>query len=166
MLMQDMLTGYVHEVPDSQLYGYDDVVYDGLGNPVGIAPLLMAALPAIMPMLTNILNPARSNGPAPPAALPTLPSPPPATPPPPATLQPPEPAPIPSAAPPYVMQPPEPPYEPPMPPYPMGPMRPMPDGFPMPPNLQPGPGYPFATRRYRLRLRRRRSNVSSRSLYR
>jgi hypothetical protein len=64
MLMQDMLTGYLHEVPDSQLYEYNEVVYDGLGNPVGIAPLIMAALPALMPMLSNILKPAAPPSPA------------------------------------------------------------------------------------------------------
>src|SRR4030095_4588181 len=46
MLVQDTLTGYIHEVPDSQLYetNYGEspeqmaegqMVYDGLGNPVG-----------------------------------------------------------------------------------------------------------------------------------
>jgi hypothetical protein len=52
------------------------------------------------------------------------------------------------------------------------PMRPMPDGFPIGPNAQPGmpgPGHPFAGRRYRPRLRRRKKemiNASSRSFYR
>ena len=41
MLVRDMLTGYLHEVPDAQLYGLsgidglDQVLYDGLGNPLG-----------------------------------------------------------------------------------------------------------------------------------
>jgi hypothetical protein len=59
MLVQDTLTGYFHEVPDSQVYGpqyaeYPEpmgkVVYDGLGNPVGLsflAPLAAKILPAI-----------------------------------------------------------------------------------------------------------------------
>ena len=42
MLVQDSLTGYFHEVPDHHVAGhggyggYGHVVYDGLGNPVGI----------------------------------------------------------------------------------------------------------------------------------
>jgi|SRR5882672_2422936 len=42
MLVQDSLTGYFHEVPDHNVAGYGgyggygQVVYDGLGNPVGI----------------------------------------------------------------------------------------------------------------------------------
>jgi hypothetical protein len=171
MLMQDMLTGYLHEVPDSQLYEYNEVVYDGLGNPVGIAPLIMAALPALMPMLSNILKPAAPPSPA------LLPPPVQALP-----LPPPEPPPI-------LPRPPEPSFQPPMPPppYPMSPvpgefpmrpmsdgfpMRPMPDGFPIGPNTQPGmpgPGHPFAARRYRPRLRRRKkemTNASSRPFYR
>ena len=59
MLVQDTLTGYFHEVPDSQVYGpqyaeypepMGEVVYDGLGNPVGLsflAPLAAKILPAI-----------------------------------------------------------------------------------------------------------------------
>ena len=66
MLVQDTLTGYFHEVPDTQLYGpqygeypepMGEVVYDGFGNPVGLpflapvaaalAPLAAKALPAI-----------------------------------------------------------------------------------------------------------------------
>ena len=46
MLVQDTLTGYLHEVPDSQDYGaylceppdqMAEVAYDGFGNPVGLA---------------------------------------------------------------------------------------------------------------------------------
>ena len=66
MLVQDTLTGYLHEVPDTQLYETDyseypeplgEVLYDGFGNPVGLpflaplaaalAPLAAKALPAI-----------------------------------------------------------------------------------------------------------------------
>jgi hypothetical protein len=43
MLVQDHL-GYVHEVPEHHMGG---VVFDGLGNPVGLFPALAAALPAI-----------------------------------------------------------------------------------------------------------------------
>ena len=173
MLMQDMRTGYLHEVPDSQLYEYNEVLYDGLGNPVGIAPLIMAALPALMPMLSNIFNP-----PAPPAP-PTPPPPVQALPP--ATLPPPQPSPGPMSPAPYPMQPPEPSFQPmgpapgefPMRSRPDGfPMRPMPGEFPMDPNAKPGmvgPGHPFAGRRYRPRLRRRKKemiNASSRPFYR
>jgi hypothetical protein len=41
MLVRDMLTGYLHEVPEAQLYGLPElggvnqVLYDGLGNPLG-----------------------------------------------------------------------------------------------------------------------------------
>jgi hypothetical protein len=49
MLVQDTLTGYFHEVPDSQLYDVDfaefpeaygeaQMVYDGFGNPIGMVP--------------------------------------------------------------------------------------------------------------------------------
>jgi hypothetical protein len=39
MLVQDSQTGYFHEVPDHHVAGYGgygQVIYDGLGNPVGI----------------------------------------------------------------------------------------------------------------------------------
>jgi hypothetical protein len=67
MLVQDTLTGYLHEVPDSQLYEPEyaeypepmgEVAYDGFGNPVGLAflaplaaklaPLALARLPGIL----------------------------------------------------------------------------------------------------------------------
>jgi hypothetical protein len=58
MLVQDHL-GYVHDVPDSRMGG---VVFDGLGNPVGLFPALAAMLPAIgglvskaIPAISNIL---------------------------------------------------------------------------------------------------------------
>lgn len=59
MLVQDTLTGYLHEVPDAQMYGSQygeypepvgEVVYDGFGNPVGLpflAPLAAKLLPTI-----------------------------------------------------------------------------------------------------------------------
>lgn len=59
MLVQDTLTGYLHEVPDAQLYEPEyaeypepmgEVVYDGFGNPVGLpflAPLAAKALPVL-----------------------------------------------------------------------------------------------------------------------
>ena len=53
MLVQDTLTGAVHEVPESQLYEADyaespeqmaegQILYDGLGNPVGFSFLKKA----------------------------------------------------------------------------------------------------------------------------
>ncbi|HXW06497.1 MAG TPA: hypothetical protein VD833_14770 [Vicinamibacterales bacterium] len=54
MLVQDGLTGYLHEVPDPQLYEYDEV-YDNLGSPVGLFPAIAAALPALAPALGKIL---------------------------------------------------------------------------------------------------------------
>ena len=53
MLVQDTLTGAVHEVPESQLYEADyaespeqmaegQILYDGLGNPVGFSLLKRA----------------------------------------------------------------------------------------------------------------------------
>jgi hypothetical protein len=83
MLMQDPLTGRLHEIPDQpyrsrlgaygqfhqpqwggypQQYGYspqrvsNQVLYDGLGNPVGIFPILAALAPLaakVAPMLAK-----------------------------------------------------------------------------------------------------------------
>jgi hypothetical protein len=63
MLAQDPVTGQLYEVPDSQLYeadyaeypemmGEPPVVYDGLGNPVGILPFLA---PALAPAAARLL---------------------------------------------------------------------------------------------------------------
>ena len=68
MLYQDQLTGMLHEVPDGQVYGWGlgedpygmgeaQMVYDGLGNPLGwgffkkIGGLLKKALPIATSML-------------------------------------------------------------------------------------------------------------------
>jgi hypothetical protein len=62
MLVQDTLTGYFHEVPDGQLYetGYGEypdqigegqVLFDGLGNPVGFLPFI----PKIASLATSVL---------------------------------------------------------------------------------------------------------------
>lgn len=68
MLYQDTLTGMLHEVPDGQVYGYGlgedpygvgeaQMVYDGLGNPLGwgffkkIGGLLKKAVPLATSML-------------------------------------------------------------------------------------------------------------------
>ncbi len=80
MLVQDNLTGYVHEVPDDQIYGYDDYdeypdetvgeypeeigeeVYDGMGNPLGFS-----FLPKIFRGITNLF---RRPSPSPPPVAP------------------------------------------------------------------------------------------------
>jgi hypothetical protein len=77
MLVQDTLTGYLHEVPDSQAYGSymgelpdhmgeGQVLYDGFGNPVGLpflapiasalAPMAAKALPGVVRGLTGSLR--------------------------------------------------------------------------------------------------------------
>jgi hypothetical protein len=77
MLVQDTLTGYLHEVPDSQAYGgylgelpdqmgEGQVLYDGFGNPVGLpflapiasalAPMAAKALPGVVRGLTGSLR--------------------------------------------------------------------------------------------------------------
>ena len=68
MLVQDTLTGYLHEVPDSQAYGAylgelpeqtGEVVYDGLGNPVGLAflaPLAAKLAPMALKRLPGIFR--------------------------------------------------------------------------------------------------------------
>jgi|SRR5882724_12029626 len=58
MLVRDRL-GYIHNVPDRAAYGSQEVVYDGLGNPVGLAflaPLLSALGPALTSALPSIVG--------------------------------------------------------------------------------------------------------------
>src|SRR5262245_58610014 len=104
MLIQDSLTGRLHEIPDQlyrsylgecgQLYeqryqqGYGhsphyaagQVVYDGLGNPVGIFPLLAKLAPLaakVLPVITQALPVISSLLPgAAPAPAPAPPAPP------------------------------------------------------------------------------------------
>src|SRR5262249_24265116 len=69
MLVQDTLSGYLHEVPDHFYNGYfgevpefaqAPVVLDGLGYPVGLpflpalAPILSSALPAVSGLLSKL----------------------------------------------------------------------------------------------------------------
>lgn len=71
MLAQDPVTGYLHEMPDGQVYGVDEmgypmaglgeapVLYDGLGNPVGLpflAPIAAALAPALAPMAGKLIG--------------------------------------------------------------------------------------------------------------
>lgn len=72
MLVQDTLTGSLHEVPDSQPYGaylgelpdqMGEVAYDGFGNPVGLAflaPLAAKFAPTALKALPGIFRGARS----------------------------------------------------------------------------------------------------------
>jgi hypothetical protein len=72
MLVQDTLTGSLHEVPDSQPYGaylgelpdqMREVAYDGFGNPVGLAflaPLAAKFAPTALKALPGIFRGARS----------------------------------------------------------------------------------------------------------
>ena len=164
MLIQDSLTGRLHEVPDQlyrsylgecgRLYGQQypqgyghsphyvqgQVVYDGLGNPVGIAPLLAMLAPLaakvlpviadkvlpvvskILPAISNILpgaapeptpqpQPAPAPQPQPPTAMSPAPAPP--------TMETPVPMPIQTPAQPVMATP------------GMAPFRPMPVPYPM-----------------------------------
>lgn len=63
MLVQDALTGYLHEVPETQLYEPEyaeypepmgEVVYDGFGNPVGL-PFLAPIAAALAPMAAKAI---------------------------------------------------------------------------------------------------------------
>jgi hypothetical protein len=65
MLVQDTLTGYIHEVPDSQLYetNYGEspeqmaegqMVYDGLGNPVGFLKSLKRFASRLAPIVSQL----------------------------------------------------------------------------------------------------------------
>lgn len=66
MVIRDPYSGFLHEVnegPDLSEYDMGEVVYDGLGNPVGVLPalipLITSALPALaktaLPAITSIL---------------------------------------------------------------------------------------------------------------
>jgi len=94
MLVQDALTGALHEVPEGALYGdpygeypeqLGEPVYDGLGNPVGfsfLAPLASALLPKVASIIPSIASKVLPQvgrivgsltGMAPPAAPPVAP---------------------------------------------------------------------------------------------
>jgi|SRR5262249_7802058 len=70
MLIRDRL-GYVHQVPDPQVYGFQHVGYDGLGNPVGlpILPLITSLAPVVGDLLGNLLG-KKGGGEVPPPAAP------------------------------------------------------------------------------------------------
>lgn len=87
MLVRDPYSGFLHEVdegPDLSEYDMGEVVYDGLGNPVGLLPALLplitSALPALLPKITGLIsNLAPGGAPRPPgsAAIPVAPTTPP-----------------------------------------------------------------------------------------
>ena len=67
MLYQDTLTGMLHEVPDSQVNGWGlaedpygvgeaQMLYDGLGNPLGWG-FLKKLVKRAMPFATSMLGP-------------------------------------------------------------------------------------------------------------
>ena len=62
MLVQDTLTGALHDVPDVAGYGYygepaDTMgeLYDGFGNPVGFLPFLAPLAAKLLPAISNVL---------------------------------------------------------------------------------------------------------------
>ena len=72
MLVRDSLTGFLHEVPDYRLHGarygqfhqapdlsqYDagEMVYDGLGNPVGFLPALASLIGGALPSIGKLVS--------------------------------------------------------------------------------------------------------------
>jgi hypothetical protein len=62
MLVQDTLTGALHDVPDVTGYGFygepaDTMgeLYDGFGNPVGFLPFLAPLAAKLLPAISNVL---------------------------------------------------------------------------------------------------------------
>lgn len=62
MLVQDTLTGALHDVPEVSGYGYYGEpgesmgeVYDGFGNPVGFLPFLAPLAAKLLPAVSNLL---------------------------------------------------------------------------------------------------------------
>jgi hypothetical protein len=73
MLVRDQYSGTLHEVPDLGEYDVGEVVYDGFGNPVAIAPPGLAfdeglsgtlGLPFLLPLLPAIASAASAAIPA------------------------------------------------------------------------------------------------------
>lgn len=111
MLAQDPYTGNVHDVPYPQVPGFGQVLYDGLGNPVGgLFDSLLSPIKSLVgniPIVGGLVNSLLPGGAPPPPPMPAMPVP---VAPPPAYAQPAYPSPFPS-------------------PYPMGGM--MPSGLPL-----------------------------------
>jgi hypothetical protein len=95
MLAQDPFTGNVHEVPYPQVPGFGQVLYDGLGNPVGgLFDSLLSPIKSLVgniPIVGGLVNSLLPGGAPPPAAM---------VPPPPVYAQP-SPYPSPYAQPPF-----------------------------------------------------------------
>src|SRR6476646_8503472 len=83
MIVQDSLTGALHQVPDQFAgYGgyadYGDVVYDGYGNPLGfpplaaLLPLAMKAAPMAAKWLQRLKSHRRPAHPPPPVHRPPV----------------------------------------------------------------------------------------------
>lgn len=61
MLVRDPYSGFLHEVdegPDLSEYDVGEVVYDGLGNPVGVLPALIPLITSALPALAKTVLPA------------------------------------------------------------------------------------------------------------
>ncbi|SRR6266545_584382 len=72
MLAQDPFTGNLHEVPYPQVPGFGQVLYDGLGNPVGgLFDSLLSPIKSLvgnLPIVGGLVNSLLPGG-APPAAM-------------------------------------------------------------------------------------------------
>ncbi len=60
MLAQDPYTGYLHEIPEPHVEGYGQVLYDGLGNPVGWNPFdiiknVVSNIPIVGGLVSNLI---------------------------------------------------------------------------------------------------------------
>jgi hypothetical protein len=57
MLARHRITGQIVQLPDnSPLYTLNEVVYDGFGNPVGIAPILAALAPIAKSLIPTLVS--------------------------------------------------------------------------------------------------------------
>ncbi len=69
MLAQDPYTGNIHEVPYPQVPGFGQVLYDGLGNPVGgLFDTLLNPIKSIVsniPVVGGLVNSLLPGGPRP-----------------------------------------------------------------------------------------------------
>jgi hypothetical protein len=101
MLVQNRVTGQLHEVPDAPPRVPYRMLYNGLGEPIGALPAIAALAPAAAGIIGSLFK-RRRRPPAPP-------------PPPPAIVAPPAPVPMPA---PVAVTPPMPVFAPPMPPMP------------------------------------------------